>query len=64
MNEVYKSISKEIRQGKFLREMANCITDKEKAIAVRKQQDKLYKKTEFKKKFLEARSEANDRQCS
>lgn len=56
MNEVYKTINKEIRDGKMLREIASDITDLKKAQKIRKQQELLFKKTEFKKKFLEARS--------
>ena len=56
MNEVYKTINKEIRDGKMLRELVTDITDLKKAQKIRKQQEELFKKTEFKKKFLEARS--------
>lgn len=61
MDEVYKKIKKEVMEGKFLREIASKIPDVEKANEIRQQQDKLYKKTMFKKHFLEARSELSGR---
>ncbi len=57
MNEVYKQISKDIRKGKEMRELA--FDMKQNGIELRKLQDDLYKRTEFKKNFLKARSELN-----
>ena len=61
MNDVYKRIKKEIKESKFMREVACKMSDVDKANEIRKQQDDLYKKTMFKKNFLIARSELNGR---
>lgn len=54
MNDLYKQISREIKEGKQMRSIAFELN--EKGIELRKLQDDLYKRTEFKKNFLKARS--------
>ena len=61
MQEIYKKIKEEIKEGKFMREVACKTPDVEKAFEIRKQQDEKYKRTMFKKNFLKARSELNGR---
>ena len=53
MNDLYIQIRKDIRKGREMRELA--IGLNEKGIELRKLQDDLYKKTQFKKNFLKAR---------
>lgn len=54
MSNLYVEISKEIKKGKQMRALAFDLDDK--GIELRKLQDDLYKRTEFKKNFLKARS--------
>lgn len=61
MQELYKKIGEEIKESKFMREVACKTPDVEKAFEIRKQQDDKYKKIMFKKNFLKARSEINGR---
>jgi hypothetical protein len=55
MKDLYLQISKEIKKGKEMRELAFDMGGEE-GFELRKQQDDLYKKTQFKKNFLKARS--------
>lgn len=57
MKDLYIQISKDIRKSKKMRQLA--IDLNEKGIELRKLQDDLYKRTEFKKNFLKARSNQN-----
>ena len=57
MNDLYKQISRDIKKGKEMRELAFDMN--ERGIELRKLQDDLYHRTEFKKNFLKARSKAN-----
>lgn len=57
MNDLYKQISREIKEGKQMRQFALDLDVK--GIELRKLQDDLYKRTEFKKNFLKARSKQN-----
>ena len=57
MSNLYIQISRDIKKGKEMRELAFDMN--EKGIELRKLQDDLYHKTEFKKNFLKARSKLN-----
>lgn len=58
MNNLYIQIAKDTRKSKKMRELAFDLNSKE-GIELRKQQDDLYKRIEFKKNFLKARSKIN-----
>lgn len=55
MKDLYIQIARDIKKGKEMRELAFDMDSKE-GFELRKQQDDLYKKTQFKKNFLKARS--------
>ena len=57
MHDLYIQIAKETKKGKEMRSLA--LDQGSKGIELRKMQDELYKKTEFKKNFLKARSKLN-----
>lgn len=57
MHDLYIQIAKETKKGKEMRSLA--LEQGIKGIELRKLQDDLYKKTEFKKNFLKARSKLN-----
>lgn len=57
MKDLYIQISKDIRKSKKMRQLAFELN--EKGIELRKLQDDLYKRIEFKKNFLKARSNQN-----
>lgn len=63
MKELYLAISRDTRKSKKMRELAFDLNSKQ-GIELRKQQNDLYKRTEFKKKFLRARNELNGRECT
>ena len=54
MRDLYVQIRKDTKKSHDMREMALDLGNK--GIELRKQQDELYKRTEFKKKFLKARN--------
>lgn len=58
MHDLYIQIKRDIKKGKEMRELAFDLNSKE-GIELRKQQDDLYHRTEFKKNFLKARSKIN-----
>lgn len=57
MRDLYIQIKRDTKKGKEMRELA--FDMKQNGIELRKLQDDLYKRTEFKKNFLKARSELN-----
>ena len=57
MRDLYIQIKRDTKKSKEMRELA--FDMKQNGIELRKLQDDLYKRTEFKKNFLKARSELN-----
>lgn len=60
MQNIYIQISRDTKKSKQMRELA--LDEGAKGIELRKLQDDLYKRTEFKKKYLKARGELNARE--
>lgn len=58
MNNIYIQIAKEIKKEKEMRQLVLELQGI-KGMELRKKQDELYKRTEFKRNFLKARSELN-----
>lgn len=57
MRDLYVQIRKDIKKGKEMRSLAFDLN--EKGIELRKIQDDLYHRTEFKKNFLKERNKVN-----
>jgi hypothetical protein len=57
MHDLYIQIAKDTKKSKEMRELALDLG--KNGIELRKIQDDLYKRTEFKKNFLKARSKTN-----
>jgi len=57
MHDLYIQIAKDTKKSKEMRSLA--LEQGSQGIELRKLQDDLYKRTEFKKNFLKARSKAN-----
>ena len=57
MNDLYIQISRDTKKSKEMRSAA--LDMGSRGIEIRKMQDDLYKRTEFKKNYLKARSKLN-----
>ena len=61
MRDLYIQIARDTQKSKELQQLAIDEEYKDKSDEIRKLQDDIYKRTDFKKKFLKARSGLNGR---